>query len=123
MTAKRRDLLWGGVRPVGQPIANPPEINAHCNSQDGEHRQSANPQPGARGWRWAGRRQSRRSFLQVMGDRSNEAVALAGQGLNELGILGRIAEGFAQVEDCFVQAAIEIHKGAGGPEPAHQCFP
>ena len=46
---------------------------------------------------------------------SHEAIAAAGQGLNESRIAGRISEGFADAIDRGVDAVLVIDKSAVGP--------
>ena len=49
---------------------------------------------------------------------SDEAIAAAGQGLDESGAAGGVAEGFADAVDGGVDAVLVVDKGAVGPELA-----
>jgi hypothetical protein len=49
-------------------------------------------------------------------DRRDEAIAAARQGLDEAGIIGRVAEGVTQAVHRRIQSVVEIHEGVGGPE-------
>ena len=48
---------------------------------------------------------------------------MTGKGLNKPRFFGRIAQGIAQLTDCYVQAMIEIHEGIIGPKFFSQLFP
>lgn len=54
--------------------------------------------------------------------RHQETVAAAREGFDETGVVGRIAQGLAQLVDGLVQAVIEIDERVGGPEPITQFF-
>jgi hypothetical protein len=49
-------------------------------------------------------------------DGSDETVAATGQGLDEAGIIGGVAEGFAELVDGGVEAVAEIDKGVLRPD-------
>ena len=49
---------------------------------------------------------------------SHEAIAAAGQGLNESGIAGRVSEGLADAIDGGVHAVLVVDEGAVGPQLA-----
>ena len=70
------------------------------------------------------RRATRRrlGLLRILRDRGDESIALARQRLDELRMVGRITQRLAQVIHRLVQAVIEIHERAGGPQPARQFF-
>ena len=53
-------------------------------------------------------------------DRSDEAIAAPGQGLDELRRFGRIPECLAGLLDRRVQAVLEVHERVGFPEPFAQ---
>ncbi len=55
-------------------------------------------------------------------DRSDEAVATAGEGLDEARIAGGVAEGFADAVYGGVDAVLVVDKGAVGPELAGDLF-
>ena len=63
------------------------------------------------------RRLMRRSFTRCDAfDRSDEAIAAAGQGLNESGIARRISEGLADAIHRRVYAVLVVDEGAVGPQ-------
>jgi hypothetical protein len=49
-------------------------------------------------------------------DRRNETIAAAGQSFDEAGILGRIAERFAELIDRGSKAVVEVDDGVAAPE-------
>jgi hypothetical protein len=53
-------------------------------------------------------------------DWAYEAVALAGDGFYEAGLVCMIVQGFAQAVHCFVQALVEVNKSVGCPQLFHQ---
>src|SRR6266571_5989994 len=55
-------------------------------------------------------------------DVGEEPITAARDGLDEARVLGRIAERFANLIDCFVEAVVKIHDRAG-PESAAQFLP
>jgi len=63
----------------------------------------------------------RRAIAQDV-HRCNEAIPAPGNRLNEEGILGRIAEGIAQLIDRGIQAVVVIDKCIFRPEPLPQLF-
>ena len=48
--------------------------------------------------------------------RGDEPVAALGQRLNKPGIVGRVAQRFAELVYCNAQAVIEIDGGVGAPQ-------
>jgi hypothetical protein len=54
------------------------------------------------------------------GHTSYEAVAMAGNGLDESRIVGRIAQHFAQPLDGHVQSVVKVNKGVCWPESGMQ---
>jgi hypothetical protein len=65
------------------------------------------------------RRWHDRAFL-LGSDGRYETVAFTRERLDELRILRRITKSFAKAEDRFVEAAVEIDKGACWPKPADE---
>ena len=55
-------------------------------------------------------------------DRGDEAIALAGQCLDELRVLGGVTQSIPQVIHRLVETSIEVDERVGGPEPPRQFF-
>ena len=55
-------------------------------------------------------------------NRSNEAVAVAGDGLDEPRIFRGVAESLAETHDGGVEAVIEVNKGVARPETFAKLF-
>ena len=51
-----------------------------------------------------------------MGNGSDEAIALPGDGLDIERLVGRVAQGLAELHDRSIQAVIEVDEGVGWPE-------
>ncbi len=56
-------------------------------------------------------------------DGSDEAVAAAGEGLNEAGVFGRVAKGFADFIDGGAEGVVEVDDGIFAPEAGLEIFP
>ena len=55
-------------------------------------------------------------------DRGYESIALAGQRLDELRMVGGVTQRFAQVIHRLVESAIEVHERVRRPQTARQLF-
>jgi hypothetical protein len=53
-------------------------------------------------------------------NRSNEAVAAAGESLYEAGVVGGIAEGVSKSFDGSIQPVVKVDEGVDRPEPSPQ---
>jgi hypothetical protein len=53
----------------------------------------------------------------------NELVAAPGNGFDEAGFFGGVAESFAKPVDGRIEAMLEVDKRIGRPEAAMQLFP
>src|ERR1700751_6154096 len=54
---------------------------------------------------------------------SDEAITALRQSLDKPGLLGVVSEGFPELLDRVVEAAVKIHKRVGGPDASQQLFP
>lgn len=66
-------------------------------------------------WRFRARGDSKRGDRCELFDGSDEAVAATGKGFDEAGIVGGVAQGFAELVDSGVEAVAEIDEGVIGP--------
>ena len=57
-----------------------------------------------------------------MRDRCDEAVASAGEGLDEAGVVGGVAEGFADFVDGGAEGVVEVDGGVFAPETELEVF-
>ena len=64
----------------------------------------------------------RLDILRITSDRGDESIALAGQRLDELRVVGGIAQRIAQVIHRLVETAIEVDERVGRPQPPRQFF-
>ncbi len=66
---------------------------------------------------WSGRRSG------GVADRGNEAVAAAGEGFDEAGVVGGVAEGFADLVDRGAKGVVEVDDGVLAPETELEVLP
>ena len=99
-----------------------PQATDVISEQYGHDRQQSErggEQPGREAARWLGC--WLRSGAPIRG--RNEAIPVAGQGLDELGSLSRVSQCLAEFLDGVVQAVIELNKCVRGPQAGAQVFP